>query len=64
MPPYLLFMKAILLSLGVVALFCGCESDLPPNPNQPSVVIGNDKFREDGNERPSQPATDREKTPW
>jgi hypothetical protein len=57
-------MKAILLSLAAVTLLSGCESDLPPNPNQPTVVVGNDKFREDGNERPAGPATDRERNVW
>jgi hypothetical protein len=57
-------MKAILLCLATVVVLTGCESDLPPNPNQPSVSIGNNKFREDGNERPAQPATDREKNVW
>jgi len=56
-------MKAILLfTCALVGLFfSGCESDLPPNPNQPSVSFGNDKFREDGNERPAGSAIDREK---
>lgn len=56
-------MKAILLFSCVCAGFLlgGCESDLPPNPNQPTVAFGNDKFREDGNERPMGPAIDREK---
>jgi hypothetical protein len=57
-------MKAILLCLAAITLLAGCESDLPPNPNQPSVSVGNNKFREDGNERPTQPATDREQNVW
>jgi hypothetical protein len=57
-------MKAILLCFAAVMLLSGCESDLPPNPNQPSIAIGNDKFREDGNERPAGLATDREKNVW
>lgn len=57
-------MKAILLCFAAVMLLSGCESDLPPNPNQPSVAIGNDKFREDGNERPAGLATDRERNVW
>jgi hypothetical protein len=57
-------MKAILLFLLTATLFTGCESDLPPNPNKPSVSVGNNQFREDGNERPANPATDREKNVW
>jgi hypothetical protein len=57
-------MKAILLCLFTATLFTGCESDLPPNPHQPSVKIGNNQFREDGNERPANLATDREKNVW
>lgn len=57
-------MKAILLCLLTATLFTGCESDLPPNPNQPTVGVGNNQFREDGNEHPATPATDREKNVW
>ena len=31
-------MKAILLFLLTATLFTGCESDLPPNPKQPTTV--------------------------
>ncbi len=57
-------MKAILLCLVTAALFTGCESDLPPNPAQPTVTFGNNKRREDGNERPVGHATDREQNVW
>lgn len=57
-------MKAILLCLLTATLLMGCESDLPPNPNQPAVKLGNNQFREDGNERPANLATDREKNVW
>jgi hypothetical protein len=57
-------MKAILLCLVTAALFTGCESDLPPNPAQPTVTFGNNKHREDGNERPAGHATDREQNVW
>jgi hypothetical protein len=59
-------MKATLLVLcGLAAsLTGGCESDLPPNPNQPAVAFGNNKFRDEGVERPANLATDRERNVW
>jgi hypothetical protein len=59
-------MKATLLVVGglFALLTGGCESDLPPNPNQPAVAFGNDKFRDEGMERPAQLATDRERNVW
>jgi hypothetical protein len=59
-------MKATLLLLcSAIALFMGgCESDLPPNPNQPAVAFGNNKFRDEGMERPANLATDRERNVW
>lgn len=58
-------MKATLLIVcGLGALLTGgCESDLPPNPNQPAVAFRND-FRDEGLERPAAQATDRERTAW
>jgi hypothetical protein len=59
-------MKAtLLLFSGLVGLLTGgCESDLPPNPNQPAVAFGNNKFRDEGMERHVPPATDRERNVW
>ena len=57
-------MKVLMLCIATVVLFTGCESDLPPNPNQPSVSFGNNKHREDGNEHPAGFATDREQNVW
>jgi hypothetical protein len=59
-------MKATLLVLCGLAAFLtgGCESDLPPNPNQPAVKFGNDKFRDEGVDRPANLATDRERNVW
>jgi hypothetical protein len=59
-------MKATLLLLcgAVVLLTGGCESDLPPNPNQPAVAFGNNQFRDEGRERPATLATDRERNAW
>jgi hypothetical protein len=59
-------MKAILLvACGLLALLTGgCESDLPPNPHQPTVAFGNNQFRDDAAERPTTRATDREKNVW
>jgi hypothetical protein len=58
-------MKAILLiACGLAAVLTGgCESDLPPNPNQPAV-FGNNQFRDEGMERPAQRAGDLERNPW
>jgi hypothetical protein len=59
-------MKAtLLIAFGLWAVVLGgCESDLPSNPSQPTVSFGNDKFREDGNERPSALTTDRKRNVW
>ena len=59
-------MKAtLLLFSGLVGpLTGGCESDLPPNPNQPAVAFRNNKFRDEGMERPATLATDRERNVW
>jgi hypothetical protein len=59
-------MKATLLVVcGLSALLTGgCESDLPPNPTQPAVAFGNNKFRDEGLERPAAPAIDRERNAW
>ena len=50
-------MKATLLFVGGLALLLtgGCESDLPPNPNKPAT-FGNNQYRDEGMERPSQRA--------
>ena len=57
--------RRVLLACGLMAVVLGgCESDLPPNPSQPTVTFGNDKFREDGNERPAMRATDQERNVW
>jgi len=59
-------MKAfrLLLLATVCAVFTGCESDVPPDPANPAVRFGNNKFRDESGEQPSAPATDKEKTPW
>ncbi len=59
-------MKAtLLLFCSVLTLLMGgCESDLPPNPSQPAVAFGNNKFRDEGMERPANLATDRERNVW
>lgn len=59
-------MKAfrLLLIAAFCATFTGCETDVPPDPANPAVRFGNNKFRDEGVEQPTVPATDKEKTPW
>jgi hypothetical protein len=59
-------MKATLLIVcGLTSLlFGGCETDLPSNPSQPTVSFGNNRFRDEGVERPAGPAMDRDRNNW